>query len=128
MIFLDYIKNEDIGKICLCCMKRKKKLHTIKIEPMSYGSLFDDFGTELYLCDSCYNAAPLPLKKLSVVDDSELLKMGFSCKQYEKEDEILTYLESLPRAARELIFNRNKITLLFPQKVIDPQVFLNTLK
>lgn len=128
MIYLDYIKEEDIGKVCLCCMGHFENLKTIKIKPLSYGSLFDAWGTTVYLCENCYNQSPKPLRNLCTVDDFELSQMGFSCKQYKKEGEILAYLESLPIAARELIFNRNKIDILFPEKPINPIDWIETEK
>lgn len=124
----NFIKNEDIGKICLCCLKRTNNLHKIKIEPLDYGSYFDGWGTELDLCDDCYNSAPEALKNLKIESDEEFLKLGYDCKKYFGENEIFDFLESLNLLGLEVVFNRNKTDILFPTPKIDPEVWIKAQK
>lgn len=125
---MSYIKKEDFGKICLNCLKKKKNIKSIKIEPLSYGSLFDEWGTTIYLCEECYNQAPENLKNLTTVLDEDLKELGHECWQYKGENLIYSYLESLPIEGQEVVFNRNKIDILFPENLVNPVVWIDAQK
>lgn len=125
---MNYIKKEDFGKICLNCLKRKENIKTIKIEPLAYGSLFDEWGTTIYLCEDCYNNAPENLKKLTTILDEDLKDLGHECLQYKGENLIYSYIESLPIEGQEVVFNRNKIDILFPENPVNPRVWIESQK
>ena len=125
---MNYIKKEDFGKICLNCLKRKENIKTIKIEPLSYGSLFDEWGTTIYLCKECYDSSPDDLKKMTTILDEDLKSLGHECLQYKGESSIYSYIESFPVEGQEVVFNRNKIDILFSENPVNPRVWIEAQK
>lgn len=96
------IENPD--NICFQCLKEfnDNKLHKIRIPSLGYGGNFDNWSTEIYLCDKCIKQTNLEWWKL------EIEKFGDNnwCEKYKYEDEIIDYVNTLPIEGQELFWNR----------------------
>ncbi len=90
------ITNSD--NTCCNCLK-EGKVHNIHIRALGYGSGFDNFSTQINLCDECYNLTNPEWWKLNVIDDEY-------DGHYEFESEILKFVNQMPLAGRELFHNR----------------------
>lgn len=90
---------------CLCwkCLKEhnKDKIHIIKIGSLGYNSCFDNFSTQIQLCDDCYNENP-EWWKLKTVEVKGFEQFGVA---YEYDKEIGEYLSNLPLESQELVWN-----------------------
>ena len=93
------IQNPEI--VCFNCLK-ETIVHKIKIPALGWGSQFDNFSTEIHLCDECMkltNSEWWKLKTIKGETDSD-------GEYYEYEDEILKFVEQMPLAGQELFYNR----------------------
>lgn len=113
------IKNTD--NLCYKCLKKKDNIHQIDIGSRGYGSYFDNFGTSLYLCDSCYNESTqeAPIWNMQALNENDIYDDS-----YLYDNEMYSYIDNLPLESRELVFNRNAYGSLVdcsmkPQDYID---------
>lgn len=92
-----------VGKTCCNCLK-ETKIHKIHIGSLGYGSGFDNFSTQIDLCDECFkqtNSNWWKLKTKIAFSDG-----GHDFKCYEYEDEIFKYVKQMPLAGQELFWSR----------------------
>lgn len=109
---------KDIKNLCYKCLKRKDRVHEIHIEERGYVSYFDDFSTNLQLCDECYNKSikDKPIWSMEALDEDDRYDNS-----YLYDNEMSSYLHNLPLESRELVFNRNLngYSNMNPQDYID---------
>lgn len=90
---------EDPKDVCFKCLK-KTKVNEIHIAPLGYLSNFDNFGTQINLCDECIATTNPEWWELEIIDDGEY--GGY----YKYEKEILNFVKNLPLAGQELFYAR----------------------
>ena len=90
--------------VCFRCLKsfHENGLHKIHIPAMGWGSSFDNWSTQINLCNECMGETNPDWWKLKEVEDEHLYGGSY----YEYEDEILQFVESLPLEGQELFYNR----------------------
>jgi len=93
------IQNPEI--VCFNCLK-ETIVHKIKIPAFGWGSQFDNFSTEIHLCDECIKLTNSEWWKLKTIKGETDLDGEY----YEYEDEILKFVEQMPLAGQELFYNR----------------------
>lgn len=100
----DIVAIKDTENLCYKCLKKKNKVHKINIGSRGYGSYFDNFSTSLQLCDDCYieSIKDKPIWNMESLDDKNMYDDS-----YLYDNEMSSYLHSLPLESRELVFNRN---------------------
>jgi len=80
----------------------------IDIKPLWYGSLFDEWGTKICLCEDCLKNSPFK-EPLEVVDSEDLKvwakELNAEFKEYKNEKALYEYAEHLPVVGREKFFN-----------------------
>lgn len=90
-------------EICMKCLK-KKATHTYKIQCRGYGSRFDNFNSYFQLCDDCHDDKyDTWVNEFSSGYDENGEFIG---EEYEHEEEIAKFIESLPLESQELFENR----------------------
>lgn len=97
------------------CLK-EGKMNSLTFGPLDYQSSFDGVCLTLHLCDDCYEKLNPPIKERKVISTEEYRE------QYEHEDEMLKYFESLPLPGQELLYNRfgdTDAVKMAPQDWID---------
>jgi hypothetical protein len=93
----------NVGNTCCNCLK-ETKVHNIHIGAMGYGSGFDNFSTQIDLCDECLSSTNPEWWKLErkiAFSDGDY---DFKC--YEYEDEIFEFVKQMPLAGQELFWGR----------------------
>lgn len=86
------ISQSEVGKVCCKCLTNERYINNIKIPMGGYESEFDNFQTQLDLCDICKNETP------------ELFLGDYINHEFEKE--IWNLIRTFPLAGRELFENR----------------------
>jgi len=71
----------------------------IEIGQLGYGGGFDGWKTKIQLCQDCYNKTSSKWWELNIIRDE-------CCEEYEYENEIFDYINSLPLGGQELVYNR----------------------
>ena len=59
---------KDCHGLCWKCLKTFENVRVIKINGLGYGSLFDEFGTEIHLCEDCYNKSNPDIWSLNIIN------------------------------------------------------------
>ena len=93
---------KNVGNTCCNCLK-ETKVHNIHIGAMGYGSGFDNFSTQVDLCDECLLLTDpewWKLKRKIAFSDGDY---NFHC--YEFEDDIFKFIKQMPLAGQELFWN-----------------------
>lgn len=113
------IKAVTDTKICMKCLK-KKASHFYSLYGRGYGSIFDEFNSKVQLCDDCNDENV----KIWIEEKGKWDKEDFCGEEYEYEDKLEDFLESLPIQGRELFHNRfgtgsNALYNMEPQDWID---------
>lgn len=95
---------KDTKNLCYKCLKRKDKIHNIRIGSRGYGSYFDNMSTSLQLCDECYKESQKdkPIWCMKSLDENNMYDDS-----YLYDNEMSGYLHNLPLESQELVFNRN---------------------
>ena len=125
------ISSNQIKNICFKCLQEKETIR-IPINPLGYDSFFDNWGTEIHLCqdciDSCIDSSIWDISSgtLSIVKKQTTKTNGPSTTEtlyYSHEDEIVDYIHQLPIQSQELVFNRfawgASVPVMKPQDWID---------
>ena len=86
---------------CFNCLK-ETIVHKIKIPALGWGSQFDNFSTEIHLCDECMKLTNSEWWKLKTIKGETDLDDAY----YEYENEILKFVKQMPLAGQELFWNR----------------------
>ena len=128
---VSFISSEKIKNICFKCLQEKETIK-IPINPLGYDSFFDNWGTEIHLCqdciDSCIDSSIWDVSSgtLNIVKKVQTNTNGTTTSEilyYSHEDEIVDYINQLPIQSQELVFNRfawgSSITPMKPQDWID---------
>ena len=89
---------KKVGHICMKCLTETDSLHKIIIPEMGYGSSFDGEGTEIHLCEKCYEDSSPNIWSMEVKKDDYM-------EEYEHEKEMLDCIENLPLESKELVWN-----------------------
>lgn len=99
------IEIKNIGKTCCNCLKETKVKH-IHINALGYGSGFDNFSTQVDLCNECFEKTNPKWWELKVCGNHD--KNGSYDEYgewYEYENEIFEYIKQMPLAGQELFYN-----------------------
>lgn len=125
------ISSNQSKNICFKCLQEKETIR-IPINPLGYDSFFDNWGTEIHLCqdciDSCIDSSIWDISSgnLSIVKKQTTYTDGTSTTEtlyYSHEDEIVDYIHQLPIQSQELVFNRfawgSSVPVMKPQDWID---------
>lgn len=134
---------KDTKNLCYKCLRKKDKVHQIRIGGSGYGSAFDNFSTSLQLCDECFSESQKekPIWDMETVygqmhfdnytkkSDYPEDKIVDECidQRYRYDDEMYEYLSGLPLESRELVYNSNSYGAcadynMKPQDWIDYQL------
>ena len=70
---------KDHKGLCWNCLKTKDNIRRIVIPEMGYGGGFDGCGTEVHLCEECYQKSNPKIWGLNVIKEDY-------CEEYEFED------------------------------------------
>ena len=62
---------KDHEGLCWNCLKTKKDIHKIVIPELGYGGGFDGSGTEVHLCEECYQKSNPEIWGLKVIEDKD---------------------------------------------------------
>lgn len=92
--FVKYSEN-----LCFKCLKEKENIHSYRLAYRGYGSLFDSFNSIIQLCDEC-NCLELNLWT------NETPTMNDYCEEYQHEEKIFDFIDTLPVQGRELFDNQ----------------------
>lgn len=96
---------KNIGSTCCNCLK-ETKIHHIHIRALGWGSSFDNFSTQLDLCDECLALTNPEWWKFKVCGNfDENGDYDMDGEHYEYEDEILNFVNQMPLAGKELFWN-----------------------
>jgi hypothetical protein len=91
---------------CCSCLK-EGKVRNIHIGALGWGSSFDNFSTQINLCDECFQLTNQDWWKLKVCGNhDENGQYDMSGEWYEYEDEIFKFVKQMPLAGQELFYNR----------------------
>lgn len=106
-------------ELCMKCLD-KKASHFYSLHGRGYGSIFDEFNSEIHLCDDCNDENV----KIWVEEKGKWNKEDFCGEEYEYEDKLEDFLKSLPIQGKELFHNRfatgpNAMYNMEPQDWID---------
>jgi hypothetical protein len=91
----------NIGNTCCNCLKETSNIHNISIPSMGWGSGFDNWSTQIDLCDECYSKTNSKWWKLKTIKG----KTDWDGIYYEFEDEIFKYVRQMPLAGQQLFWN-----------------------
>ncbi|CEQ01608.1 Uncharacterised protein [[Clostridium] sordellii] len=99
---IKYVKYEK--DLCFKCLQKKKAINTYKLVGRSYGSLYDSHNTMLQLCNECVGS----IEKHNELEKwfNEKPKIIYYIENYEYEENIDAYIETLPIQGKELFLNQ----------------------
>jgi hypothetical protein len=96
---------KNIGHTCCNCLKEGEVNH-IHIGALGWGSSFDNFSTQIDLCDECLEKTNPEWWKLKVCGNhDENGSYDEYGEWYEYEKEIFKYIKQMPLAGQELFYN-----------------------
>lgn len=88
--------------ICMNCLLEKEDINIIKIRQLGYGSKFQDFQTELHLCNDCLKEST---KENPYLWDMEVREItDYQLEEYVYDDEMIEYIENLPLISQYLVY------------------------
>jgi len=89
---------------CYKCLKKfnDEQLNIIHIPSMGWGSRFDNWSTEIHLCNECIKETNPEWWKLEEVVGED----DWGGSWYKYEDDIFSFVNSLPLEGQELFWNR----------------------
>ena len=89
---------------CYKCLKKfnDEQLNIIHIPSMGWGSRFDNWSTEIHLCNECIKETNPEWWKLEEVVGENDWRGSW----YKYEDDIFSFVNSLPLEGQELFWNR----------------------
>jgi len=96
---------DNIGDTCCNCLK-ETEVHNIHIRALGWGSSFDNFSTQIDLCDECLKLTNPEWWKFKVCGNHD--KYGSYDEYgewYEYEKEIYKFVKQMPLAGQELFYN-----------------------
>ena len=116
------IKDEE--GLCWKCLKvhNKDQIHVIDIPEMGYGGAFDGCGTELHLCDKCYQESVEEHDGIWGMD--ELTEGIFE--SYVHEKEMVDYINNMPLQGQQLLWN--EFAHGFFADTMEPQDWIDTMQ
>lgn len=101
---------KNIGNTCCNCLKEtildNIHINNIRIRSLGWGSSFDNFSTQLDLCDKCLNSTNPEWWKFEVCGNYD--EDGYydaHGEWYEYEKEIFEFVKQMPLAGQELFYN-----------------------
>ena len=108
---------KDHDGLCWNCLETKDNVRKIEIPEMGYGSGFDGAGTEVHLCEECYQKSNPKIWGLKVIREEY-------CEEYEFEKEIFDFIYQMPVIGQQFVLNEyqngwNADGILDPQDWID---------
>lgn len=91
---------ENTDNLCWNCLKEndRSNIHNIRIPSMGYGSSFDNAGTEIHLCEKCYQESNPHIWCREEVHE------GYR-EWYKYEKEMLVYISRLPLQGKQFAEN-----------------------
>lgn len=114
---------KDHEGLCWNCLKTKKDIHKIVIPELGYGGGFDGSGTEVHLCEECYQKSNPEIWGLKVIEDKDE-EGNWWGEEYEHEKEMFDFFYQMPMVGRQFVLNEfqngwNADRILDPQDWID---------
>lgn len=98
---MDKIKPiENNEHLCWKCLQEYNNIHKFVFGDLGYGSRFDSFGSQIQLCDKCFEESNPKIWDFEEVD-TENICGG----HYKYENEIWEYINNLPIESQELFNN-----------------------
>lgn len=95
---------KDHKGLCWNCLETKDNVRIIKIPELGYGSGFDGAGTEIHLCEECYQKSNPKIWGLKVLTDTDD-KGNWMGEEYEYEKEMFAYFNQLPLVGQQFVLN-----------------------
>lgn len=89
---------KDLGKTCCKCLK-ETEVKKIFIPALGYDSSFDNFSTQIDLCENCFKETNSEWWKLEIEN-------GSYGGHYKYEEDIFNFVKGLPLSGQELFFGR----------------------
>jgi len=105
---------------CCNCLKETTEIHQIKIASLSWGSQFDLWGTQINLCNSCFNLTDPAWWEFEIVKDES----DWGGSYYKYEEEIFKYIKTMPLSGQELFWNRYS-NGEWSSPILEPQDWIN---
>lgn len=99
---IKYVKYEE--DLCFKCLQKKKAINTYELVGRGYGSSYDSHNTMLQLCNECVGS----IEKHNELEKwfDEKPKIIDYEEEYEYEENIDNYIETLPIQGKELFLNQ----------------------
>ena len=109
---------KDHEGLCWNCLQTKDNIRKIEIPELGYGSGFDGAGTEIHLCEECFQKSNPEIWTLETVKGVEYME------EYKHEKEMFEYFEQMPLLGKQFVLNEyqtgwNTSYKLDPQDWID---------
>ena len=95
---------KDHKGLCWNCLETKDNVRIIKIPELGYGGGFDGAGTEIHLCEECYQKSNPKIWGLKVLTDTDD-KGNWMGEEYEYEKEMFAYFNQLPLVGQQFVLN-----------------------
>ncbi len=108
---------KDHDGLCWNCLQTKNNVRRIVIPELGYGSGFDGAGTEIHLCEECYQKSNPKIWGLKVLTDDY-------CEEYEFEKEIFDFFNQLPLVTQQFVYNEYQEGWN-ADRIIDPQDWID---
>lgn len=110
---------KDHDGLCWNCLQTKNNVRKIVIPEMGYGSGFDGAGTEIHLCEECYQKSNPKIWNLKILNPDD----DFGG-EYEFEKEMFDFFNQMPLLGKQFVYNEfqngwNTDHVLDPQDWID---------
>ena len=108
---------KDHEGLCWNCLRTKDNIRKIEIPELGYGSGFDGAGTEVHLCEECYQKSNPKIWDLKVVKEEY-------CEEYETEKEIFDFFNQMPLLGQQFVWNEFQVGWN-TDHVLDPQDWID---
>ena len=114
---------KDHKGLCWNCLETKDNVRIIKIPELGYGSGFDGAGTEIHLCEECYQKSNPKIWGLKVLTDTDD-KGNWMAEEYEYENEMFAYFNQLPLVGQQFVLNEYQNGWC-ADRTLDPQDWID---
>ena len=108
---------KDHEGLCWNCLETKENVRKIVIPEMGYGSGFDGAGTEVHLCEECYQKSNPKIWGLNVIKEDY-------CEEYEFEKEMFEFFNQMPILGQQFVLNEFERGWMSNHR-LDPQDWID---
>lgn len=107
--------------LCWNCLKPSRMVRVITIPALGYGSLFDEFSTQVQLCEKCFEESNPEIWNKKVIQRKS--PQGYvESEKYEYDEKMWTYIQQMPIQGRQFVLN--EIGNLY-ERNMDPQDWID---